>query len=80
MFDYEIPIKCLACSCQVHRQKPMHCASGNNSPGSRVYQLVLKSMKLLPDHSYTKKAMLRATAATKKMKPRSDAEGDDHRI
>jgi hypothetical protein len=42
-------------------------SNGNHSPGSHVYQLVLKSMKL-PYHSYTKEAMLRTTAATKEGK------------
>jgi len=43
-----------------------------------MYQLILKSMKLLPYHSYTGEAMLRAveTAVTKERKARSD-EGED---
>lgn len=38
----------------------------SNGPGSHVYQIVLKNMKLLPYHPHMKEAMLHATVTTKK--------------
>ncbi|KAI6025293.1 hypothetical protein PISMIDRAFT_9532 [Pisolithus microcarpus 441] len=44
----------------------------NNQNGSRIYQLILKSMKLLPYHSYTQANLLK----TNKGKRRSDDDDD----
>ncbi|KAH0835417.1 hypothetical protein J3R83DRAFT_9042 [Lanmaoa asiatica] len=49
----------------------------NNSSPSRVYQLVLKHMKLLPYHLYTKEAMLRATEAGTAKKRKVSFNSDD---
>lgn len=45
----------------------------NNQNGSRIYQMILKSMKLLPYHSYTQAKLLKAISPSKgKRRPEDD--------
>ncbi|KAI5987254.1 hypothetical protein EDD15DRAFT_2199775 [Pisolithus albus] len=47
----------------------------NNQNGSRIYQMILKSMKLLPYHSYTQAKLLKAISPSKG-KRRSEDDDD----
>ncbi|KAI6109343.1 hypothetical protein EV401DRAFT_2212673 [Pisolithus croceorrhizus] len=51
-------------------------ARSNNQNGSHIYQLILRSMKLLPYHSYTHANLLKVNPTTKG-KQRCDDDDDD---
>ncbi|KAF8440783.1 hypothetical protein L210DRAFT_3503733 [Boletus edulis BED1] len=58
-------------------KSPSNSNSNNDNNPSRIYQLVLKSMKCLPYHSYTKAAMLYATQPSNKKRPNPTNNNND---